>query len=68
MGETTHGPNPAHGFGLSARRPVGCCSLTAVGTAQQQLDPAGSAAHRVRASAVTVAGDGAVARAAMARR
>jgi hypothetical protein len=46
-----HGPNPAHGLGLSVRRSVGHCGLTPEGAAQQQLGPAGSAAHHARAGA-----------------
>jgi hypothetical protein len=46
-----HGPNLAHGFGLSARRPAGCCGLTPEGTAQLQLGSAGSTSHRARAGA-----------------
>jgi hypothetical protein len=33
---------------LSARRPVGRCGLMPEGAAQQQLGPAGSAAHNAR--------------------
>jgi hypothetical protein len=57
-----HGSNSAHGFGLSARWPVGRCGLMPEGAAQQQLGPTGSAAHRARA--VTAAGNDAVAQAA----